>query len=133
MYAADGAGIAGLSVKMLCLTHVNAPNCKGPVCIAFKYCMEDRAGTTKRLSLLPMEEELFANRHNRIHLHPKHANTHSQRAHDVIMTPYQRRCNVMTSHRRRFDVILTSSVCWVTTLNLLQLELKKIRKQQQQH
>ena len=28
------------------------------------------------------------------------------------MTSYQRRCDVMTSHRRRSDVILTSCACW---------------------
>ena len=44
----------------------------------------------------------------------------SQRAHDVIMTSYQRRCDVircdvMTSHRRRSDVIMTSCACWDTS------------------
>ena len=37
----------------------------------------------------------------------------TQRAHDVKMTSYQRRCEVMTSHRCRTDVILTSCACWV--------------------
>ena len=36
----------------------------------------------------------------------------SQRAHDVKKTSYQRRCDVMMSHRRRSDVILTSCACW---------------------
>ena len=36
----------------------------------------------------------------------------SQWAHDVIMTSYQRGCDVMTSHRRRSDVIMTSCACW---------------------
>ena len=35
-----------------------------------------------------------------------------QRAHDIRMTSYQRRCDVKTSHRRRSDVILTSCACW---------------------
>ena len=40
----------------------------------------------------------------------------SQWAHDVKMTSYQRRydvIDVMTSHRCRPDVILTSCACWV--------------------
>ena len=41
----------------------------------------------------------------------------SQRAHDVRMTSYQCRCDVMTSHRRRSDVILTSCACWNTSLS----------------
>ena len=36
----------------------------------------------------------------------------TQWAHDVRMTSYQRRCDVMTSHRRRSDVILMSCACW---------------------
>ena len=41
------------------------------------------------------------------------ANAPSQRAHDVnIMSP-QRRCNVMTLHRRWGDVIFTSCARWV--------------------
>ena len=36
----------------------------------------------------------------------------TQRAHGVKMTLYQRRCDVMTSHRRRSDVILTPCACW---------------------
>ena len=39
----------------------------------------------------------------------------SQRAHDVKMTSYQRRCDVMTSHRVRSDVILTSCAFWVNS------------------
>ena len=41
----------------------------------------------------------------------------SQWAHDVKMTSYQRRCDVMTSQRRRSDVIVTSCACWVGTIN----------------
>ena len=36
-----------------------------------------------------------------------------QQAHDVKMTSYQRWCNVMTSHRRRYDVILSPYAHWV--------------------
>ena len=36
----------------------------------------------------------------------------SQWAHDFRSTSYQRRCDVMTSHRRRSDVILTSCARW---------------------
>ena len=38
----------------------------------------------------------------------------TQWAHDVkmILTSYQRRCDVMTLHRRRSDVILMSCACW---------------------
>ena len=39
-----------------------------------------------------------------------------QRAHDVRMTSYQRRCDVMTSHRRRSYVIPMSCACWVSRL-----------------
>ena len=35
----------------------------------------------------------------------------TQRANDVKMTSYQRRCDVMTSMRRS-DIILTSCACW---------------------
>ena len=38
---------------------------------------------------------------------------HAQRAHDVYTTSPQRRCNVMTLHRRCGDVVLTSCACWV--------------------
>ena len=37
----------------------------------------------------------------------------SQRAHDVYTTSAQRRCNVMTLHRRWGDVVLTSCARWV--------------------
>ena len=37
------------------------------------------------------------------------AYVHSQRAHDVNTTSPQRRCNVMTLHRRWGDVVLTST------------------------
>ena len=36
-----------------------------------------------------------------------------QRAHDVYTTSAQRRCNVMTLHRRWGDVVLTPCACWV--------------------
>ena len=39
----------------------------------------------------------------------------AQRAHDIKMTSYQRQCDVMTSHRRRYDVILTSCARWEDT------------------
>ena len=38
--------------------------------------------------------------------------TISQWAHNVKMTSYQRRCNVITSHRRWYDVILMLCACW---------------------
>ena len=37
----------------------------------------------------------------------------SQWAHNVKMTSYQRRCDVITSHRRWYDVILMLCACWV--------------------
>ena len=37
----------------------------------------------------------------------------AQRADDIKKTSYQRRCDVMMTHRRRSDVFLTSSACWV--------------------
>ena len=37
----------------------------------------------------------------------------TQRAHDVYTTSAQRRCNVMTLHRRWGDVVLTSCARWV--------------------
>ena len=37
----------------------------------------------------------------------------SQRVHDVKMASYWRRCDVITSHRRQYDVITTSCSCWV--------------------
>ena len=40
------------------------------------------------------------------------SNQCAQRAHDVIMTSYQRRCDVLTSHRRRSDAIMASFACW---------------------
>ena len=36
----------------------------------------------------------------------------SQQAHDVEMTSDRRRCDVIVSHRRQFDVVTTSCVCW---------------------
>ena len=36
----------------------------------------------------------------------------SQWAHNVKMTSYQRRCDVITSHRRWYDVILMMCACW---------------------
>ena len=38
-----------------------------------------------------------------------------QRAHDVHTTSAQRRCNVMTLHRRWSDVVLTSCACWAAS------------------
>ena len=40
----------------------------------------------------------------------------AQRAHDVNITSPQRRCNVMTLHRRWGDVVFTSCACRVRTL-----------------
>ena len=39
----------------------------------------------------------------------------AQQAHDVYTTSAQRRCNVMTLHRRWGDVVLTSCACWEGT------------------
>ena len=39
----------------------------------------------------------------------------TQWAHNVKMTSYQRRCDVITSHRRWYDVILMLFACWVCT------------------
>ena len=36
----------------------------------------------------------------------------TQWAHSVKMTSYQRRCDVITSHRRWYDVILMLCACW---------------------
>ena len=35
----------------------------------------------------------------------------SQRAHKVDLTSYWRRCDVMTSHRRQYDIVSTSCAC----------------------
>ena len=40
----------------------------------------------------------------------------TQQAHNVKMTSYQRRCDVITSHRRWYDVILMLCACWVDTV-----------------
>ena len=40
----------------------------------------------------------------------------TQQAHNLKTMSYQRQCDVMTSHRRRYDVVLTSYTCWVVTL-----------------
>ena len=39
--------------------------------------------------------------------------------HNLKTMSYQRRCDVMTSHRRWYDVVLTSYVCWVALLCFL--------------
>ena len=39
----------------------------------------------------------------------------SQQAHDVEMTLYRRRCDVITSHRRQYDIISTLCARWVVT------------------
>ena len=36
----------------------------------------------------------------------------TQQAHNLKTTSYQRQCDVMTSHRRRYDVVLTACACW---------------------
>ena len=38
----------------------------------------------------------------------------AQQAHNLKTTSYQRRCDVITSHRRRYGVVLTSRACWCT-------------------
>ena len=45
-------------------------------------------------------------------LHRLQSKAESQRTHDVEMTSYRRRCDVITSHRRQSEVILTSCACW---------------------
>ena len=40
----------------------------------------------------------------------------SQRAHDVKTTSCQRRCDVITSHRRGHNVILAPNARWVMSL-----------------
>ena len=40
------------------------------------------------------------------------SHSHSQQANNLKTTSYQRQCDVMTSHRRRYDVVLTSCCCW---------------------
>ena len=35
-----------------------------------------------------------------------------QQAHDIKMTSYFRRIDVITSHRRQYDVILMLCACW---------------------
>ena len=39
-----------------------------------------------------------------VRLHQKR----TKQAHNLKITSYQRRCDVLTSHRRRYDVVLTS-------------------------
>ena len=43
---------------------------------------------------------------------------YSRQAHDVNLTSPQRRCNVMTLHRRWGDVIFTSCARWVPSVEL---------------
>ena len=57
-----------------------------------------------------------------IHLKRKEAEPF-QRALDVKMTSYERRCDVMTSHRRSYDLILEPNAQWVTSKRLLTLDL----------
>ena len=38
----------------------------------------------------------------------------AQWAHNIKMTSYQRRCDVITSHRRWYDVILMLCACWAS-------------------
>ena len=48
-------------------------------------------------------------------LHEKHlllVHITTQWAHNVKMTSYQRQCDVITSHRRWYDVILILCACW---------------------
>ena len=40
----------------------------------------------------------------------------TQQAHNIKMTSYQRRCDVITSHRRWYDVILTLCARWEVPL-----------------
>ena len=50
------------------------------------------------------------------HIYTKYSRTNtSQWAHNVKMTSYQRRCDVITSHRRWYDVILMLCACWAGT------------------
>ena len=48
----------------------------------------------------------------------------SQWAHNVKMTSYQRRCDVITSHRRWYDIILMLCVCWVVNISLDKRSIK---------
>ena len=41
-----------------------------------------------------------------------------QQAHNLKTASNQRRCDAMTSHRRRYNVVLTSGVYWVCHLTL---------------
>ena len=50
----------------------------------------------------------------------------SQQAHNIKMTSYQRRCDVITSHRRWYDVILTLCAHWDCPLEET-LQLSKMR------
>ena len=48
----------------------------------------------------------------------------TQRSHGVKMTSYKRRCDVMTSHRHRYDVILAplpTGYGWFTTVQVLNI------------
>ena len=51
---------------------------------------------------------------------------YTQQVHNVKMTLFQRRCDVITSHRRWYDVILTLCAHWVCThtFNIIFLHLK---------
>ena len=49
------------------------------------------------------------------HIHPLCEQDFAQWAHNVKMTSYQRRCDVITSHRRWYDVILMLCACWVAS------------------
>ena len=51
----------------------------------------------------------------------EHNEVTTQQAHNIKMMSYQRRCDVITSHRRWYDVILTLCAHWVyVTIMLLQ-------------
>ena len=51
----------------------------------------------------------------------------SQWAHNNTMTSYQRRCDVITSHRRWYDVILTLCAHWVRCVLMWKIRFLTLR------
>ena len=75
------------------------------------------------LARLQWEFTTYRDSRNRILFITDWILTRTQHAHDVRMTSYQRLCDVMTSHRRRSDVILTSCACWEYVCNVLEVQM----------
>ena len=79
-------------------SQLDSMHCRGSLCQASSH-----SGSGEQCvipSLLPKIFNLY------------HSVDISQRAQNVKLTSYQRRCDVITSHRRWYDVILMLCACW---------------------